>query len=85
MKLTGRFVLLALAFVLLAAGLYLGFAPTYVSNLIPGDSPRNCGSAFLPRDVSGSGIGAREMRTPAISLVVASALCGLGSFATRRR
>ena len=85
MRLPGPFAFLALAVVLLAAGFYLGFAPTYISDLIPGHSPTNCGSAFLPRDVCGSHAGLDSLRAPAIGLLVASALCGLRSFTARRK
>ena len=86
MRLPGPLVSLVLAVVMLvAAGLYLGFAPTYVSDLIPGHSPTNCGSAFLPRDACGSDIGTGRLRGPAIALLVASALFVLRSITARRQ
>jgi hypothetical protein len=78
-------VLLALAITLLAAGLYLGLAPTYVDDLIPGHEQANCGSAFRPNDVCGSGVETGSLRVPAIVLLVAALLCGYGSLKARHQ
>jgi hypothetical protein len=63
----------ALALMLLAGGLYLGFAPTYLDDLIPSHTPANCGSAFLPSDRCGSGVDETTLRVPAVAILLASA------------
>ena len=63
-----------LGIVLFAAGLYVGFAPVYLDDLIIGHQPSYCGAAFRPSDRCGSGVETDGLLVPAVALLTASAV-----------